>query len=79
MGGGAQGFIRGVDAEIDLYWVSGQNFLFNLSKHITLNFIRYNVPHLVVFSTLDDPKAKRFVKVLTIVQSSPLASVIDTT
>ena len=38
---GAQRFTRGVDEEIDIFWVSGQNFSFNLSKHITLNFILY--------------------------------------
>ena len=32
-GGAAQWFIRWVDAEVDLFWESGQNFLFNLSKH----------------------------------------------
>ena len=31
--GGAQWFIRWVDAEVDLFWESGQNFLFNLSTH----------------------------------------------
>ena len=31
--GGAQWFIRWVDAELDLFWESGQNFLFNLAKH----------------------------------------------
>ena len=29
----SQCFIRWVDAEVDLFWESGQNFLFNLSKH----------------------------------------------
>ena len=38
---GVQWFIRGVDEEIDPFCVSDQNFGFNLSKHITLNFIRY--------------------------------------
>ena len=32
-GRGGQWFIRWVDAELDLFWESGQNFLFNLSKH----------------------------------------------
>ena len=36
------------------------------------------MPHLVTFYLLDDHETKRFVKVLTIVQSSPLATVIDT-
>ena len=36
-----QWFLRGVDGEIDLFWVSGQSFLFNLSKYITPNFILY--------------------------------------
>ena len=29
----SQCFIRWVDAEVDLFWETGQNFLFNLSKH----------------------------------------------
>ena len=32
-GRGGQWFIRWVDAELDLFWESGQNSLFNLSKH----------------------------------------------
>ena len=39
--GGAQWFIRGVDGEVDIFWVNGQNFLLNLFKPITLNFIIY--------------------------------------
>ena len=35
---GAQWFTRGGDEEIGIFWVSGQNFSFNLSKHITLDF-----------------------------------------
>ena len=39
----AQWFIREVDAEIDLFWVSGQIFLTNLFKHMTLNLYFINV------------------------------------
>ena len=45
---GAQRFTRGVDEEIDIFWVSGQNFSFNLSKHITLNFILYQCQYRTI-------------------------------
>ena len=46
---GAQRFTRGVDEEIDIFWVSGQNFSFNLSKHITLNFILFQCQSMLRF------------------------------
>ena len=44
-GGGARGFIRWIDAEVDLFWVSGQNFLFNLSKHTEFYTISMSVSY----------------------------------
>ena len=46
---GAQRFTRGVDEKIDIFWISGQNFSFNLSKHITLNFILFQCQSMLRF------------------------------
>ena len=44
-GGGAQWFIRWVDAELDLFWESGQNSLFNLSKHTEFYTISMSISY----------------------------------
>ena len=64
-GGGTQWLMMGVEATVAPFWVSGQNFFFNLFKHTTLNFygtrVRSLLPlsltdsltHFVLFSKLD--------------------------
>ena len=44
-GGEAQWFIRWLDAELDLFWESGQNYLFNLSKHTEFHTISISISY----------------------------------